>query len=292
MSDNFFNRTIWRRPPEAFLPCDWDVLPNNRSDYDPLPFGYHGTPLEADRLSRLIVGEYSSCTGPAREIFLSGSPGPYRATVEVPEGCYTVQELDEIRTTISRLNAFTKVPVTEFAWSPESSYYASYYDTQSHTVALGHRPLTAPHIPRIDGTKTELIHEMGHAIYQKGFLNDRAWEAIYSHGMRSENFENFEIIDDSNYLRGSQDGLGHPVDSAHEAFASSVHAYFLHADQFTAYIQNERTPEDMRSFGKQVWIYMRDEVFGGAVFTSKGLDPFAGEQLENPVFMMPLPHTM
>lgn len=300
MSDNFLSGRIWRRPTEAFIPGFWKGLPDPPLDDAPPTFGYDGTPLEADRLSRLISGQYSSCIGPSRKLSFNGSPGSFWVTTEVPDGCYTDQELDEIRTTILQLNPFAKVPVTRFEWRPreasgtnsEKNHFetqSDLYDIRRHTITLSHQPVTAPHVRRIEWTRTVLAHEIGHAIYhQKKFFKDGTWQRLYYYGLLSQKDRKiYEIIDDSNYLRDSEDSVGHPSDSASEAFASSVHAYFLYADQFAAYIRNERTPESMRIFGKLAWVYMRERVFGGSVFTSDKIDPFAGEQLESLLAQIP-----
>lgn len=242
---------------------------------------YWGTPLDADRLSRLIPGRYSPCTGPARKFSFRGFPGPYTATVHFPEGCYSSREIDEIRTTILQLNTFAKVPVTTFRWGNVSFLTRkreSEYDWHDHIVSLSHASTRGSYLPHIQETKSDLAHEMGHVIYRKGFWKDRDWEKVY---WRSLVHRNYEILHDANYLRdAANDSVGHPWDDPDEAFASAVRAYFLNADQFASYILNEKTPPAMKMFGRLVWTFLRDRVFRGLVFTSDDRDPFSGERFE------------
>lgn len=195
----------------------------------------------------------------------------YKLILMVPKNDYTPKEINEIVSFIIQLNQFTRIPVRLFVWN---SKIGSSYNPNDHTVTLAQYSLY-PHLGPVDDIKMALAHEMGHGIFEKGFANDREWNRIFEFSLGGNHHL---IVDDSSYIEGAcYDASGHPYDNPTELFASSVQAYFLNADQFVAFIQNPQTAPPMKAFGKLVWSYMRDRLFGGHVFTADGTDPFASE---------------
>ena len=129
-------------------------------------------------------------------------------------------------------------------------------------------------------------HEMGHAIFRVllggnvksadkfDAVKDKLWQKIY---YLSLGFKNYEIVDDSNYIR-RPDCIGHPYDNAGELFASSVMAYRLHPDRFIENILDPDTDEKTREVGKLIFLYLRDKIFSSKVFSKS--DPFESESIE------------
>lgn len=137
-------------------------------------------------------------------------------------------------------------------------------------------------------------HEMGHAIYDvllenkmKELLNvlldkkqtmdskDSVWQNIYYLSLANKNYE---IIDDSNYEKGSKDMTGHPYDDPSELFASSVMVYRLHPDEFIRNIINDDTSKETNKVGKLIFSYLRDKIFKGKIYSKEG--SFKPELLE------------
>lgn len=138
-----------------------------------------------------------------------------------------------------------------------------------------------------------VVHEMGHAIYDV-LLNEKSddfsfkvkdelWMNLYS---LSLGFGNYEIVKDSNYIGkiicGEVDltaRTGHPWEHPSELFASSLMIYRMHADQFIAKINDPSVSRETREFGKLIFLYMRDRVFKGKIFSA--VDPFKGENIND-----------
>jgi len=193
---------------------------------------------------------------------------PYKITLRAPKGFFSDCALREFLRVAEYLNTLAGVPIATFRVLFKSSY-----NPDPHEVILACRS-GCDQLPRNVHVMGDLVHEMGHGIYSKKFGQDKDWGLVYDLGL---GWENYEIIDDSNYLPGADDSRGHPHSSLTESFASAVNAYYLHADTFKAYIQNRATPERMRSFGRLAWCFMRERIFGGRVFTSDKRDPFGAE---------------
>ncbi len=192
--------------------------------------------------------------------------GTYDVTLLTPAGLMTLQEEGELFDLIAKLNPFLAEPVKMFVWNQAKG---GAYNPKHHSVHLGRQPFS-PTIRLMDQNRAAMVHEMGHGLYQKGaFSQDADWDVVFrmalGHG-------NYEVIDDSTYLNIS-DLVGHPFANENEAFASAVHAYFLQADAFRDCLFNPQVPTSRRRFGQLVWLYMRDRVFKGQVFTSDGQDP-------------------
>ncbi|MCX5727152.1 MAG: HEAT repeat domain-containing protein [Candidatus Saganbacteria bacterium] len=133
--------------------------------------------------------------------------------------------------------------------------------------------------PNMVSVSTDFInttaHEMGHAIFHVLLeKKDPLWQRIY---YLSLEFKSYEIVDDSNYADLS-DIYGHPFDSANELFASSLAAYTLNSEKFLKYILDPDTGEETRKIGKSIFIYLRDKIFNGKVYSRD--DPFKMEHLD------------
>jgi HEAT repeat protein len=250
-----------RCPPTAFVRPPWK------------------TPLEADIASkrplqkpfsrRLHITMYLRDT----EHALRDAQGkPYKVTVSAPKGFLSDCALKEFLRTAEYLNTLQDEPIRKFHVRFESEYSAL-----AHQVSIAGR-YQCERLPRDVRVLGDLVHEMGHGIfYKKKFNQNKDWGHIHDLGL---GWQNYEIIDDSNYIPGADDALGHPHSSPSESFASSVATYYLYADAFRNYIQHRATPARMRAFGKLVWCVMREQVFGGRVFTSDGRDPFKAESAQ------------
>lgn len=193
--------------------------------------------------------------------------GSYRITLWIPPGLFSVQEKKDILKLIAKLNPFVSRPIKMFVWNRETG---AAYNRKYHSLHLGRNSFDQA-MSFVEHTKAAMVHEMGHGVFQAGgFEQDSEWEFIFQ---LSLGYRNYVAIDDSTYLP-VPDKVGHPFDNSNEAFASSVHAYFLQADQFRDCLLNPKAPKSWRYFGQLVWLYMRDRVFDGQVFTSDGVDPF------------------
>ncbi len=138
-----------------------------------------------------------------------------------------------------------------------------------------------------------VVHEMGHAIYDALLseksdefsfkVKDELWKDLY---FLSLGFGNYEIVKDSNYIDKINCGgvdlterAGHPWENPSELFASSLMVYRMHADRFIAKIIDPAVSRETREFGKLIFLYMRDRIFKGKVFSND--DPFKRETLNN-----------
>lgn len=206
-------------------------------------------PARMPAAARYHSTEYHTLTGPA---------GDYTITLKVRKGLYTPDKINKFLEIIEKLNSYVTPPMQSFVWDLTEN--TGEYHYRSHSVHLNPEALYS-----MFRAKSTLVHEMGHGIYAKKLHGDEYWESLYKLSLKGRNFE---IIDDASYGAG-----GHPRDNHMEAFAAAVHAYFLHADVFSAWILDSSTPESQRVFGRLVWCFMRDRVFDGDVFTSDGSDP-------------------
>jgi hypothetical protein len=122
-----------------------------------------------------------------------------------------------------------------------------------------------------------LTHELGHGYYEKkGLKTDDDWQDI---GLLSMGFRGYEMVDDSNTQRHN-DLMGHPFDNPDELFASAFQAYRLFPERLVSFIEDSDTSPEQKVVGKQMYLYMRDNVFEGKTFFKPGVSqPYAKEDL-------------
>jgi|GEM_PF-5758991 len=124
-----------------------------------------------------------------------------------------------------------------------------------------------------------VFHELSHVLFDRNVRNkpiQRGWTALFemARGMGPFTLVSaFELFDDSNYAE-VLDEFGHPAENEYEFFASSVATFCQFADQLARNIENALDPTSKR-IGIMAWVFLRDKIFGGRVFTVEGNDPFA-----------------
>lgn len=133
-------------------------------------------------------------------------------------------------------------------------------------------------------------HEIGHLIfeasigihnygYKKGTLSkDPFWNCLYLFSLGERRHA---LIKDSNFI--DDEKCGHPEDNTSEFFASSVRAYFSHAERLAETIA--ATPKNNRLLGRLIWLYLRDRTFNGRTF---GPDPFKNRKFEQEFGLLPI----
>ncbi|MFC1483095.1 hypothetical protein ACFL56_02430 [Candidatus Margulisiibacteriota bacterium] len=123
-----------------------------------------------------------------------------------------------------------------------------------------------------------VTHEIGHAVQNYYYHTQRQIFEFASTIFRDLKTYGetlpFEIIDDSNYITDRYilgEYPGHPSDGSIELFASTYSLYLRYPDQLAANIL-EVTDPILRARYTMLWVYMRDYIFEGQVFSE--VDPF------------------
>ncbi len=242
-------------------------------------FSCSKNPLERDYITRQIRPHRPSDVPPLKNLTSVAWPvlglSSYVIHLEVPENTFSEHELKSIVTTIKQLNdLIPQAPLTHFTWS---SALTPEYRPKAHQVVLSQFP-DSPESSFVFENEANLVHEIMHGVYGKlKIAQDPRWNCLY---WLSLAHQNYEIVDDSNFLWGSSDKMGHPFDDPDELFASAGYAYQNSAHLLRDFILNQDTPESLKLFGKLVWCYFRDQIFSGQVFTKNGEDPFAQESFD------------
>jgi len=123
------------------------------------------------------------------------------------------------------------------------------------------------------------FHEAGHALFHSIKTTDKKTKIWFSDFTTNWYLIDkiahwqklFDLVKDSNFEKNSPT-FGHPADNPGELFASSIHAFCLHANQFSTRILTTQNQNKQR-FGRLIWTFLRDELFSGKAFLPT--DPFA-----------------
>ncbi len=240
-------------------------------------FSCSKNPLTRDYLTRQIRYHRPNDVPPLKDLTSIAWPvvqglSLYVIHLEVPEDSFSPHDLRDLITTIRDLNTLIPhAPLTRFTWS---SALKPEYRVKTQEIVLSQFP-DSPEGSFLFENEANLVHEMMHGIYRKlKIAQDPRWKCLYWFSLADKSYE---IVDDSNFLWGSSDIMGHPFEDPDELFASAGYAYRQSPDLLRDFILNENTPDALKLFGKLVWCYFRDEIFSGQVFTKNGEDPFAQE---------------
>ncbi len=253
----------------------------------------HISPLQADALSRSITAlEHDTRSEKPlahRSQQVWGREGWlfYSIHFYLPENILTEAQQNSLFSLAAGLNKYADFPMQYVYWdadainigSEQHPFYGAHYNPLERDIHL--EPLAASaEVDYFFSIQSIYVHEFMHYLFRgREIFKDADWtEIIYPLCLGNRNYE---ILQDANYVEGTPNHRsGHPWDNANEAFASGGRAFYFSADQFATFILHPETPPEMAKFGKLVWCYMRDRVFGG-VFTQDGRDPFARESLDD-----------
>ncbi len=210
--------------------------------------------------------------------FIFESPARfYPLMLDYPKGD-SPEHLAELTKLAAGLRGFFQgSPILSYSWDTNTA--PTYYDFH-HRVSMSQSLITYPQSKseELHNKRGTLTHETMHGLYRdRNLASSLVWQSLFPLFLEGgSGKENFRLFKDAIYQKNSPIDVGHPEDDSNEAFASSASAYVLSADQLIAFIQHPDTPKSMKTFGKLIWCYLRDEVFNQQVFTSDGKDPFAG----------------
>ncbi len=249
----------------------------------------HISPLQADRLSKEItylppdasetslVHRFQGVWDQERNTF-------YSIHFYLPEGALTEVQQQSLFSLAAGLNLYAHNSMQDVFWDADTvnigseqhpDYSPHYWEGTIHLSSS----FESAELDYFSSTQSTYVHEFMHHLFNdREIFKDTDWtETIYPLCLGGQNYE---LLQDANYLRGTSNEKGHPWDNANEAFASGASAFYFSADQLVTFILHPETSPEMAEFGKLVWCYLRDRVFG-RVFTQDGLDPFVGESLDD-----------
>lgn len=196
--------------------------------------------------------------------------------------CYELEKIDnEIDKLIQVYNLITELnmiipsnPIERVIVTIKNEQWGKYYPIE-HKIGISLSPYFLQ----------TTAHEMGHAIFRvllggkvelcedKIPIKDKLWQRIWCLQFGSRNTE---IIRDSNYVESAN--TGHPNENPTELFASSLMVYRMYPDKFIDNILTPNARKEIRKFGKLIFLYLRDKIFKGKVFSKS--DPFKKEKLD------------
>ncbi len=172
-----------------------------------------------------------------------------------------IGKLKQIYKLVSELNAYIpSMPVQKVVIIEKGGYYYP----KDHKIGI---PLASDFLDTV-------AHEMGHAIFRVRLVKDELWKKIYYLSLGDKNYE---ILKDFYYGKSLDTNAGHPWDNADELFASSFAIYRLHPDTFIKTLLDPNTKKSRLRFGKLIFLYLRDKIFNGRIFSES--PPFPQESV-------------